>query len=193
MVATLKPQNLTALLSVVKKQNNNKQDVVKNTSDAVDDKVHRLNRLSINVILDKTRTREKMMIHKAYGNSRDDRRTKPIWRSAFKTIDLDPGVYTVADILKWERSKTMKNTRSKSVDDYYYNNLTKEELNKLDPLTHYKDAAYLSHFIGITGGILPITSTGLTQRNQKRLTQAVHRARCLCIIPTTYNWMSKPF
>lgn len=43
-----------------------------------------------------------------------------------------------------------------------------------------QDPKFLSHFVGITGNILPGTVTGFNSQNQRRLARAISRARMLC-------------
>ncbi|CAO3573037.1 unnamed protein product [Mortierella alpina] len=56
---------------------------------------------------------------------------------------------------------------------------------KLNPLVEYKNATLLSHYISPLGRLLSREQTGLSAKNQRRLTKAVRRARAMCIISPT--------
>ncbi|KAF9181029.1 hypothetical protein BGZ50_005759 [Haplosporangium sp. Z 11] len=56
---------------------------------------------------------------------------------------------------------------------------------KLNPLVEYKNAALLSHYISPLGRLLSREQTGLSAKNQRRLSKAVRRARAMCIISPT--------
>ncbi|MFA6423007.1 MAG: 30S ribosomal protein S18 [Patescibacteria group bacterium] len=55
----------------------------------------------------------------------------------------------------------------------------KRKINEVD----YKDAGILQKFMNPWGKIKPATDTGLCARHQRRLAEAVKRARFLAIIP----------
>ncbi|KAF8925999.1 hypothetical protein EDD21DRAFT_387495 [Dissophora ornata] len=55
----------------------------------------------------------------------------------------------------------------------------------LNPLHEYKNATLLSHYISPLGRLLSREQTGLSAKNQRRVTKAVRRARALCIISPT--------
>ena len=59
---------------------------------------------------------------------------------------------------------------------------------KISPLStneviHYKDVELLSKFLTEQGKILPRRMTGLTTKQQARLTKAVKRARMVSLLP----------
>ncbi|KAF9400865.1 hypothetical protein BGX21_003345 [Mortierella sp. AD011] len=56
---------------------------------------------------------------------------------------------------------------------------------KLNPLVEYKNATLLSHYITPLGRLMSREQTGLSAKNQRRVTKAVRRARALCIISPT--------
>ncbi|KAF9111186.1 hypothetical protein BGX27_005273 [Mortierella sp. AM989] len=56
---------------------------------------------------------------------------------------------------------------------------------KLNPIVEYKNAALLSHYITPLGRLMSREQTGLSAKNQRRVTKAVRRARALCIISPT--------
>ncbi|KAG0051410.1 hypothetical protein BGZ83_003796 [Gryganskiella cystojenkinii] len=56
---------------------------------------------------------------------------------------------------------------------------------KLNPVVEYKNAALLSHYISPLGRLLSREQTGLSAKNQRRVTKAVRRARAMCIISPT--------
>jgi len=47
----------------------------------------------------------------------------------------------------------------------------------------YKDTKTLSQFISLSGKIKPRKKTGLCSRHQRRLAQAIKRARFLALLP----------
>lgn len=49
----------------------------------------------------------------------------------------------------------------------------------------YKDVAVLSRFVTEQGYIVPRAKTGLSQKQQRRLTSAIKRARHLALLPFT--------
>ncbi|KAF8978311.1 hypothetical protein BGZ46_006609 [Entomortierella lignicola] len=55
----------------------------------------------------------------------------------------------------------------------------------INPIVEYKNANLLSHYITPLGRIMSREQTGLSAKNQRRLTKAVRRARALCIISPT--------
>ncbi|KAF9977650.1 hypothetical protein BGZ73_005366 [Actinomortierella ambigua] len=63
----------------------------------------------------------------------------------------------------------------------------KDELNIIgvNPLHEYKNAELLSHYISPVGRLLSREQTGLTAKNQRRLSKAVRRARAMCILSPT--------
>ncbi|KAK3825387.1 MAG: ribosomal protein S18 [Benniella sp.] len=56
---------------------------------------------------------------------------------------------------------------------------------KLNPLDEYKNAALLSHYITPLGRLMSREQTGLSAKNQRRLSRAVRRARAMCIMSPT--------
>ncbi|KAF9929704.1 hypothetical protein FBU30_001272 [Linnemannia zychae] len=56
---------------------------------------------------------------------------------------------------------------------------------KLNPLIEYKNAALLSHYITPFGRLMSKEQTGLSSKNQRRVSKAVRRARAMCIISPT--------
>ncbi|KAG0241362.1 ribosomal protein S18-domain-containing protein [Mortierella sp. GBAus27b] len=56
---------------------------------------------------------------------------------------------------------------------------------KLNPLVEYKNPSLLSHYITPLGRLMSREQTGLSAKNQRRLSRAVRRARALCIISPT--------
>ncbi|NP_050745.1 ribosomal protein S18 (chloroplast) [Guillardia theta] len=54
---------------------------------------------------------------------------------------------------------------------------------KKDDFIDYKDVELLSKFLTEQGKILPRRITGLTMKQQSRLTKAVKRARILSLLP----------
>ncbi|KAG0202167.1 hypothetical protein BGX28_005248 [Mortierella sp. GBA30] len=56
---------------------------------------------------------------------------------------------------------------------------------KLNPVVEYKNATLLSHYISPLGRLLSREQTGLSAKNQRRVTKAVRRARAMCIISPT--------
>ncbi|GJJ70725.1 small subunit ribosomal protein S18 [Entomortierella parvispora] len=56
---------------------------------------------------------------------------------------------------------------------------------KLNPVVEYKNAALLSHYVSPLGRILSREQTGLSAKNQRRVTKAIRRARAMCIISPT--------
>lgn len=58
---------------------------------------------------------------------------------------------------------------------------------RIDPLKEYKNVAMLSHFVTEMGLIKPRTSTGLSLRNQGRMSKAIRRARAMGLMPYTYR------
>ncbi|KAF9167848.1 hypothetical protein DFQ27_009660 [Actinomortierella ambigua] len=63
----------------------------------------------------------------------------------------------------------------------------KDELNIIgvNPLHEYKNAELLSHYITPVGRLMSREQTGLTAKNQRRLSKAVRRARAMCILSPT--------
>ncbi|KAJ2689920.1 hypothetical protein IWW39_001144 [Coemansia spiralis] len=55
----------------------------------------------------------------------------------------------------------------------------------LDPLKAYKNASLLSNFVTDMGKIKPRYKTGLTPKSQRRVAQAIKRARAFGLIPVT--------
>lgn len=49
----------------------------------------------------------------------------------------------------------------------------------------YKDVGLLSHFVSEQGYIVGRAKTGLSQKQQRRLSQAIKRARHLAMLPFT--------
>ncbi|KAJ1947870.1 hypothetical protein GGF37_000017 [Kickxella alabastrina] len=66
----------------------------------------------------------------------------------------------------------------------------------IDPLKEYKNTNVLSNFITEMGKIKPRYKTGLTAKSQRRLAQAIKRARAFGLMPVTsksyfmYNYKS---
>ncbi|KAG0019772.1 hypothetical protein BGZ81_009607 [Podila clonocystis] len=56
---------------------------------------------------------------------------------------------------------------------------------KLNPLVEYKNATLLSHYITPLGRLMSREQTGLSAKNQRRVTKAVRRARAMCILSPT--------
>ncbi|KAF9124555.1 hypothetical protein BGX30_000896 [Mortierella sp. GBA39] len=56
---------------------------------------------------------------------------------------------------------------------------------KLNPVVEYKNATLLSHYITPLGRLMSREQTGLSAKNQRRVTKAVRRARAMCIISPT--------
>ena len=54
---------------------------------------------------------------------------------------------------------------------------------KTTDILHYKDVELLSKFLTEQGKILPRRVTGLTTKQQTKLTKAVKRARILALLP----------
>ena len=48
---------------------------------------------------------------------------------------------------------------------------------------NYKDTKFLSNFISDQGKILPLRSTGLNSKQQKRITKLIKRARIAALLP----------
>lgn len=48
---------------------------------------------------------------------------------------------------------------------------------------NYKDTKYLSNFISDQGKILPRRTTGLSSKQQKRITKLIKRARIASLLP----------
>ena len=63
---------------------------------------------------------------------------------------------------------------------YYRKRLS--PINPKDPID-YKDIELLSNFITERGKILPRRITGLTAKQQRKLTTAVKRARAIALLP----------
>ena len=63
---------------------------------------------------------------------------------------------------------------------YYRKRLS--PINPKDPID-YKDIDLLSNFITERGKILPRRITGLTAKQQRKLTTAVKRARAIALLP----------
>ncbi|KAJ2737074.1 hypothetical protein IW152_000337 [Coemansia sp. BCRC 34962] len=55
----------------------------------------------------------------------------------------------------------------------------------LDPLKAYKNSGLLSNFVTDMGKIKPRYKTGLTPKSQRRVAQAIKRARAFGLIPVT--------
>ncbi|ORZ12950.1 hypothetical protein BCR41DRAFT_355955 [Lobosporangium transversale] len=55
----------------------------------------------------------------------------------------------------------------------------------LNPVAEYKNASLLSHYITPFGRLMSREQTGLSAKNQRRVSRAVRRARALCIISPT--------
>ncbi|KAF9425250.1 hypothetical protein BGZ94_007700 [Podila epigama] len=55
----------------------------------------------------------------------------------------------------------------------------------LNPIVEYKNAALLSNYITPLGRLMSREQTGLSAKNQRRLTKAVRRARAMCILSPT--------
>jgi small subunit ribosomal protein S18 len=49
--------------------------------------------------------------------------------------------------------------------------------------TNYKDTKFLSNFISDQGKILPRRTTGLSSKQQKRITKLIKRARIAALLP----------
>ncbi|KAG0224089.1 hypothetical protein BGW42_005651 [Actinomortierella wolfii] len=100
----------------------------------------------------------------------------PMYRSGrfrkgdiYKPSDLDtsqPRVY-----------RGPSDRKSKKVDEL--------KLIGVNPLDEYKNAELLSHYISPVGRLLSREQTGLTAKNQRRLSKAVRRARAMCILSPT--------
>ncbi|KAF9021480.1 hypothetical protein BGZ52_001680, partial [Haplosporangium bisporale] len=56
---------------------------------------------------------------------------------------------------------------------------------KLNPIVEYKNATLLSHYITPLGRLMSREQTGLSAKNQRRVTKAVRRARAMCILSPT--------
>jgi small subunit ribosomal protein S18 len=54
---------------------------------------------------------------------------------------------------------------------------------KIDASIDYKDVELLSNFLTEQGKILPKRLTGLTNKQQNRITKAIKRARILSLLP----------
>lgn len=52
-----------------------------------------------------------------------------------------------------------------------------------DRVFDYKDVAFLSKFVSERGRIAPRSRTGLTAQEQRKLAQAVKRARSIALMP----------
>lgn len=52
-----------------------------------------------------------------------------------------------------------------------------------DKVIDYKDVSLLSKFVSERGKIFPRTKTGVSNKHQKALTQAIKRARHLALLP----------
>ncbi|KAG9285923.1 hypothetical protein G9A89_013348 [Geosiphon pyriformis] len=58
---------------------------------------------------------------------------------------------------------------------------------KINPLFEYKNFNLLSGFVSDMGRILPRSQTGITKKNQRRLTKAINRARSFGLLPSTHR------
>ena len=58
---------------------------------------------------------------------------------------------------------------------------------KVNIVKEFKNIGLLNHFLTEMGQIKPMSVTGLSVENQKRMVKAVLRARCSGIIPYTYR------
>ncbi|KAI7871664.1 ribosomal protein S18 [Spinellus fusiger] len=59
----------------------------------------------------------------------------------------------------------------------------------LNPLDEYKNYRLLSHFVSDIGKILPRTQTGVTAKNQRKLAQAIKRARAMGLMSCTSKYV----
>ncbi|KAI1306273.1 hypothetical protein EDD11_004827 [Mortierella claussenii] len=84
-------------------------------------------------------------------------------------------VYKPADLN--DSKPATYSARSKPVDEL--------KILKLNPVVEYKNAMLLSHYITPLGRLMSREQTGLSAKNQRRVTKAVRRARALCIISPT--------
>ncbi|RKP22398.1 ribosomal protein S18, partial [Syncephalis pseudoplumigaleata] len=57
----------------------------------------------------------------------------------------------------------------------------------LDPLHEFKNVPLLSRFVTEMGRIRPRSETGLSTKNQRRLSKAIKRARAMGLMPFTYR------
>jgi len=62
-------------------------------------------------------------------------------------------------------------------------NVNKSEINLDIAVINYKDTKVLSQFISDQGKILPRRITGLTSKEQKRITKLIKRARIAALLP----------
>ena len=80
----------------------------------------------------------------------------------------------------------------------YTKKRTRKNLSKCKPQVStgwfdYKDKDTLCKFLSEDGKILPIASTSLTLRMQRKLAKAVKRARYLAILPYTCRHSLAPY
>lgn len=65
------------------------------------------------------------------------------------------------------------------------NNTTKDFFNKFNVIPDYKDVDNLVKFLSPRMKMLSREKTGITAKNQRKLSKAIKHARYLALIPTT--------
>jgi small subunit ribosomal protein S18 len=83
---------------------------------------------------------------------------------------------------KKPRAKGPKRPRKPKVDPFAIGELE---------ITDYRDVKMLRRFISDTGKILPRRRTGLSAKNQRRLSQTIKIARQLALVPYTDKLVRK--